>query len=87
VRLLVDRGADVEAGDTSWRSTPLVWASVGSGLGLGHTPDPDWVAVVQTLIDAGASLDGAWVDEKPPSPEVAALLRAHGISGVEEDGD
>jgi hypothetical protein len=42
---------------------------------------------VQTLIDAGASLDGAWVDEKPPSPEVAALLRAHGISGVEEDGD
>ncbi len=31
VRLLLERGADLEAPDTSWDSTPLGWAMVGSG--------------------------------------------------------
>ena len=82
VRLLLERGADIESRDTTWDSTPLEWAIVGSGLRLGHTPAPDWPAVVGVLLDAGASTDGIALspdDQKPPSPEVAALLRARGI--------
>jgi Ankyrin repeats (3 copies) len=82
VRLLLDRGADLEARDTSWESTPLEWAIVGSGMRLGHAPNPDWPATVNALLDAGASADGIVLspdDPKPPSTEVAALLRARGI--------
>jgi ankyrin repeat protein len=82
VRLLLERGADIEARDTTWDSTPLEWAIVGSGMRLGHDPDPDWPATVRVLLDAGASAAGIVLspdDPKPPSPEVAALLRARGI--------
>jgi hypothetical protein len=34
IRLLLERGADIEARDTTWDSTPLEWAIVGSGLRL-----------------------------------------------------
>lgn len=85
VRLLVDRGADLDARDTTWNSPPVHWATVGSGLKLGHAPDPDWVATVQALIDAGASLEGAWIDAKPPSPQVAQLLATHGVNGPDDD--
>ena len=84
VRLLLERGADIEARDTSWDSTPLEWAAVGSGMRLGHDPDPDWAATVSALLDAGASTAGITLspeDQKPPSPEVAALLRARGVPG------
>lgn len=47
VRLLLDRGADIEARDTTWDSPPLGWAIVGSGMRLGHDPDPDWPATSQ----------------------------------------
>ena len=86
VRLLLDRGADIKARDTAWNSTPLEWAIVGSGMRLGHDPDPDWPATVGTLLDAGASTAGIVLspdDPKPPSPEVAALLRARGIPDEE----
>ena len=86
VRLLLDRGADIEARDTTWNSTPLEWAIVGSGMRLGHDPDPDWPATVSVLLDAGASAAGIVLspdDPKPPSPEVAALLRARGIPDEE----
>jgi ankyrin repeat protein len=82
VRLLLDRGADIEARDTTWDSTPLEWAIVGSGMRLGHDPDADWPATVGVLLDAGASTGGIVLsadDSKPPSPGVAALLRARGI--------
>jgi ankyrin repeat protein len=82
VRLLLDRGADIEARDTTWNSTPLEWAIVGSGMRLGHDPAPDWPATVRILLDAGASTGGIVLspdDPKPPSPEVATLLRARGI--------
>ena len=82
VRLLLDRGADIEARDTTWGSTPLEWAIVDSGMRLGHDPAPDWPATVRVLLDAGASTDGIVLspdDPKPPSPAVAALLRARGI--------
>jgi hypothetical protein len=82
VRLLLERGAGIEARDTSWDSTPLEWAIVGSGMRLGHDPEPDWPATVRALLDAGASTAGITLspdDPKPPSPEVTDLLRARGI--------
>ena len=84
VRLLLERGGDIEARDTSWDSTPVEWAIVGSGMHLGHDPDHDWVATVRTLIEAGAATEGIVLsadDPKPPSPEVAELLRSYGIPG------
>lgn len=38
VRLLLDRGAGIEARDLSWDSTPLDWAAVGSGKSAASTP-------------------------------------------------
>jgi len=87
VRLLLERGADLQARDTTWNDTPLGWACVGSGLHLGHAPDPDWVAAVRTLLEAGASTEGMVLspdDAKPPSPEVARLLRSYGVPDREE---
>ena len=78
VRLLLDRGADIEARDATWNSTPIEWAAVGSGEQPGN-PTPDWTAAVQILLEAGASAEDIGFspdDPKPPSPEVAALLVA-----------
>jgi len=84
VRFLLDRGADIEARDTSWDSSPLDWAAVGSGERPKLNPRPDWVATVRALIEAGASREGITMspdDLKPPSPEVAQLLRADVVGG------
>jgi ankyrin repeat protein len=83
VRLLLDRGADIEARDATWNSTPLDWAVVGSGQRPAGHPSPDWIATVQTLLEAGASAEDITLppdDPKPPSPEVAVLLRRHGVA-------
>jgi hypothetical protein len=68
----------VERRDRQWDSTPLCWAAVGSG----ERPRPrwpaDWPGTVRALLGAGASTRGAWVDEKPPSAEVAELIRPTG---------
>lgn len=82
VRLLLDRGADIEAHDTTWDSPPLVWAIIGSGERPGSNPSPDWIATVRTLIEAGATTQDITLspdDPKPPSPDVAQLLRGYGI--------
>jgi ankyrin repeat protein len=79
VQLLLDRGADIEARDTTWNSTPLDWAAVGSGERPTNAPAPDWPNTVRILLEHGASTDEITLtsdDPKPPSPEVAALLRA-----------
>jgi hypothetical protein len=84
VRLLLDRGADIEARDTSWDSTPLDWAKIGSGERPRDNPSPDWIATVRTLIEAGASTAEVTLspdDLKPPSSEIAELLRSYGIGG------
>lgn len=89
VRLLLDRGADIEARDTTFRSTPLGWAIVGSGERPEPNPDPDWIATVRTLIEAGASAADVTLspdDSKPPSPDVAELLRGYGIGGHVREG-
>jgi hypothetical protein len=82
VRLLLDRGAAIDARDSTWNDTPLGWAIVGSWERPTTSRDPDWIATVRTLIEAGASTEGITLspdDPKPPSPEVAQLLRDHGI--------
>jgi hypothetical protein len=52
VRLLLQRGADLEARDTNWASTPIEWAVVGSGERPTTATEPDWDGVVRALIDA-----------------------------------
>ena len=82
VRLLIEHGADLEARDGQWQSTPLDWAAVGSGYRPDSAPRPDWDATVRALLAAGASTAGISLDDdgpKRPSPEVADLLRAHGV--------
>jgi ankyrin repeat protein len=85
VRSLIAAGADIEARDTAFDGTPLSWATVGSGNPPRYGHDGDWVATIQTLLDAGANPDGAWVTAKPPSDEAAALLLAHGIHPAGSD--
>src|SRR5207302_9429998 len=82
VRLLLERGADRDAHDTRFDSTPLTFATVGSGERPRYSLDAAWVDTVRALLDAGAS--GVWITGKPPSDAVAALLQAHGITGDEE---
>ena len=89
VRLLLDRGADIEARDTTFRGTPLGWAIAGSGERPKPNPDPDWIATVRTLIEAGASAADVTLspdDAKPPSPDVAELLHGYGIGGHGREG-
>jgi ankyrin repeat protein len=82
VRLLLARGADVEARDGTWDSTPLDWAKVGSGQRPRSAPRPDWVATVRTLLEAGASTEALELspdDLKPASSAVADILRVAGV--------
>lgn len=86
VAVLAARGADLDAHDTHWDDDPLGWAWVGSGERPTTNPDPDWLRTVQILLDAGASTDGISFsadDPKPPSREVADLLREY-MSGSQE---
>jgi hypothetical protein len=55
-----------------------VWAAVGSGERPRSNEAADWVETVRILLDRGASTDGVALDPedpKPPSAEVAELLR------------
>jgi len=89
VRLLLDRGADIEARDTNWNSTPIDWAAVGSGEQPAGNPHSDWTAAAAALLEAGASAEEISLspdDPKPPSAEVAALLRRHGAPAQHDGG-
>jgi ankyrin repeat protein len=55
VALLLARGADLNARDTRWQSTPLGWASQGRDEAPDSAPAPDWAATVSLLLEAGAS--------------------------------
>jgi ankyrin repeat protein len=48
VRLLVERGADVELRDTRWHSTPMRWAEVGDE----NHADGDWPLIIDLLTGA-----------------------------------
>jgi ankyrin repeat protein len=84
VQLLLARGAEVDARDGQWHGTALTWAAVGSGEQPHTAAGADWVATVEALLAAGAAPREAWVESKPPSEEVVALLARHGI---ERPGD
>ncbi|MGH2410982.1 MAG: ankyrin repeat domain-containing protein, partial [Chloroflexota bacterium] len=88
VRLLIEAGADLEARDATWDSSPLVWATVGSGLprndpAVSHYAHPDFVATVRLLLESGAVTEDVTVGQKPPNAEVAELLRTYGIGASE----
>ena len=83
-RLLLDRGADVNARDENWDSHPLVWAAIGSSEKPFLNPHPDWAGTVRALLQAGANAADVSLspdDDHPPSPEVAALLKQATITG------
>jgi hypothetical protein len=72
----------VDARDACFESTPLAFATVGSG----ERPNPDgnWLATVQILLEAGASKADVWLSgDKAPSEEVANVLRAYGAVPAE----
>jgi hypothetical protein len=77
VRLLLEAGADVGARDIRFDSTPLAFATVGSGEQAGQPGD--WSETVRLLIEAGASRQDVWVSQKPPSEEIIDLLRRYRI--------
>ncbi|HTX01664.1 MAG TPA: ankyrin repeat domain-containing protein, partial [Acidimicrobiales bacterium] len=77
VRVLLDRGADVDGRDDRFDATALACATVGSGEQAGKPGG--WIETVRLLVEAGASRDGAWVSGKPPSDEVAQALADYGI--------
>ena len=78
VRLLIDAGADIDGRDTRFDGTPLAFATVGSGERAGRPGN--WIEVVRSLVDVGASRDDVWISGKPPSEEVIDLLRGYGIN-------
>jgi ankyrin repeat protein len=78
VRLLLERGCDVNARDDRFSCTALAFATVGSGEQGGRPGD--WVETVRLLVDAGASRERAWVPGKPPSEEVMDLVEMYGFS-------
>ncbi len=77
VGVLLGAGADIDARDGRFDSTPLAFATVGSREQAGRPGD--WITTVRLLIEAGASREGVWISGKPPSEEVMDLLRRYGI--------
>ncbi len=58
VRLLLERGAPVNVRDSEYGSSPIAWAAHGSKYCRG-AGNEDYRAIVDTLIDAGATYDAA----------------------------
>jgi ankyrin repeat protein len=85
VRVLLEKGADVDARDGNFDGTALGFATVGSGEQAGR--DGDWVGTVRLLVDAGASTDDVWLPDKPPSEEVAEILLSYGVRPEESGGE
>jgi hypothetical protein len=84
VRVLLHRGADVDARDETWDSHPVVWAAIGSSEQHDLNPHPDWAGTVQALLEAGANAADVTLspdEDHQPSPEVAALLKQATITG------
>lgn len=77
VAVLLGAGADVDARDGRFDSTPLAFATVGSREQAGEPGN--WITTVRLLMEAGASREGVWIAGKPPSEEVMDLLRRYGI--------
>jgi ankyrin repeat protein len=83
VGVLLGAGADIDARDGRFDSTPLAFATVGSREQAGR--QGDWIKTVRLLIEAGASREGVWIPGKPPSEAVMDLLRRYGIGPNDSD--
>lgn len=87
VQTLIDHGAPVNVRDTRYGSSPIGWAAHGSQYS-DKGSDDDYIAIVEMLLDAGATRDEAinrW-QESPESmarPAVVATLHARGFVGAE----
>lgn len=82
VRTLVERGAAIDSRDPEFGSSPLAWAAHGSS--NCRRADADYCAVVDLLLDAGATRDPAinrWGEppESMATRPVTARLRARGF--------
>jgi ankyrin repeat protein len=87
VALLLERGAQVNAADRQWGATALAWATIGSGERPRTARDADWPGTVRTLLAAGSNVDDAWIDGKPPSEDIAAVLVDLGIDEPDRADD
>ncbi len=88
VRALLALGAPVNVRDGQFGSSPLGWASHGSGQHRGH--DDTYIAIVDALLDAGAErLPSLNKFDEPPenlaSPGVAKHLAARGATTARRD--
>lgn len=83
-RLLVDLGAPINFRDSTFGSSPIAWAAHGStNCRAGH--DDDYRAVVDVLLDAGASREASYnkwneAPESMASEPVASLLKQRGFA-------
>jgi ankyrin repeat protein len=84
VQYLLSLGAELDARDERFDGTPLAYATVGSGESTDR--QRDWPATVRVLLDAGASHEEVWLAGKPPSGEVAEVLRQYGVQPDSEPG-
>jgi len=78
VRRLAERGADIDARDGRRSATPVDWAIAGSHDRPDYNPAADWLAAIQALVDAGASMVRLTVT--PQRDDVATLLANQGFA-------
>jgi hypothetical protein len=76
LKLLIEHGAPLEAKNV-WGGTPLGQATWGV---MNEQPGPDYTAVIQTLLKAGARIEEA--DFPTGNPDVDDALRRHGARGT-----
>ncbi len=86
VHALLAAGAPLEPRDRTYRSTPIAWAAHGSV--HCRAADEDYIAVIDQLLDAGATRDPSfnrWNEppESHASDAVADHLRARGFAPEE----
>jgi ankyrin repeat protein len=74
-KLLIARGAPLEARDGEFDATPLGWALYGSRFGWGR-PESDYPGTVTVLLDAGAKP----LPEPAASEPVLEVLRRRGLA-------
>jgi ankyrin repeat protein len=78
VKALLRHGAPLEATNV-WGGTPLgsaIWAATQSDPNDPVWPKPDWIPIVELLLEAGANSDA--VDYPTGHSRIDAVLRRHG---------
>ena len=80
-KTLLKRGAAVDAKDATWNTTPLSWALHGWSDPPPGTPRSKYYNMVKLLVDAGATVDPAWLEREnvKADPQMEAALRIQDI--------